>query len=301
VVDDTGAGCFPNDASSGGVDVVLSAGPGPDIEVYDSALPQPGDGQTQDAPDPTAQSRFECFQQKFEQQLAQDAVPQFTYITYANDHTAGTTPGRRTPNAMIAENDWALGETVELISKSPIWKDSLILVIEDDSQDGADHVDAHRIPAFAISPYAKRGAVIHTRYDFLSFIRTLEIAVGMDPLNLFDAVAVPMYDVFSANPDNDEPYEAIVPNVNLTERNTEASPNARFSKRLPLDFTDRTPQRYLDKILWQYVHGVGSEPPPPGPNASGIDEARWRRSGGLSKEEALEEARARWGLAEEDE
>ena len=76
---------------------------------------------------------------------------------YANDHTAGTTPGRRTPNAMIAENDWALGETVELISKSPIWKDSLILVIEDDSQDGADHVDAHRIPALAISPYAERG------------------------------------------------------------------------------------------------------------------------------------------------
>jgi hypothetical protein len=296
LVVDAGAGCFPNDASSGGVDVVLSAGPGPDIEVYDSTLPQPGHGQTQDAPDPTAQSRFDCFKQKFEQQIAQDAVPQFTYITYANDHTAGTTPGRRTPNAMIAENDWALGETVELISKSPVWKDSMILVIEDDSQDGADHVDAHRIPAFAISPYAKRGAVVHTRYDFLSFIRTLEIAIGMEPLNLFDAVAVPMYDVFSRNPDNDEPYEAIVPNVNLTERNTEGSPNARFSKRLPLDFTDRTPQRYLDKILWQYVHGEGSEPPPPGPNASGIDEARWRRSGGLSKEEALEEARARWGL-----
>jgi DNA-binding beta-propeller fold protein YncE len=301
LVVDAGAGCFPNDASSGGVDVVLSAGPGPDIEVYDSALPQPGDGQTQEAPDPTAQSRFDCFKQKFEQQLADDAVPQFTYITYANDHTAGTTPGRRTPNAMIAENDWALGETVELISKSPIWKDSLILVIEDDSQDGADHVDAHRIPAFAISPYAKRGAVIHTRYDFLSFIRTLEIAVGMKPLNLFDAVAVPMYDVFSRNPDNDEPYEAIVPNVDLTERNTGASPNARFSKRLPLDFTDRTPQRFLDRILWQYVHGANSEPPPPGPNASGIDEARWRRSGGLSKEQALEEARARWGLGEKDE
>jgi DNA-binding beta-propeller fold protein YncE len=301
VVDDTGAGCFPNDASSGGVDVVLSAGPGPDIEVYDSALPQPGDGRTQQAPDPSAQSRFDCFKQKFEGQLAQNAVPQFTYITYANDHTAGTTPGRRTPNAMIAENDWALGETVELISKSPIWKDSLILVIEDDSQDGADHVDAHRIPAFAISPYAKEGAVVHTRYDFLSFIRTLEIAVGMDALNLFDAVAVPMYDVFTPNPDNDEPYEAIVPDVDLTERNTESAPNAALSKELPLDFTDRTPQRYLDRILWQYVHGPDSEPPPPGPNASGLDEERWRRSGGTSKEEALEEARARWGMGAEEE
>ena len=300
VVDDTGAGCFPNDASSGGVDVVLSAGPGPDVEVYDSTIPQPGDGQTQEAPAASAQSRFDCFKQKFEQQLADNAVPQFTYITYANDHTAGTTPGRRTPNAMIAENDWALGETVELISKSPIWKDSLILVIEDDSQDGADHVDAHRIPAFAISPYAERGAIVHTRYDFLSFIRTLEIAVGMDPLNLFDTLAVPMYDVFTPTPDNIEPYEAIVPNVNFTERNTEASANAALSKRLPLDFTDRSPQRYLDRILWQYVHGEDSEPPPPGPNASGLDEARWRRSGGLSKEKALEEALELWGAAENE-
>ena len=300
VVDDTGAGCFPNDASSGGVDEVLSAGPGPDIEVYDSPLPQPGDGRTQQAPRPDAQSRFDCFKQKFERQLAEDAVPQFTYITYSNDHTAGTRPGRRTPNAMIAENDWALGETVELISKSEVWKDSLILVIEDDSQDGADHVDAHRIPAFAISPYAKRGAVVHTRYDFLSFIRTLEIAIGMRPLNLFDAVAVPMYDVFTPDPGNDEPYEAIVPDVDMTERNTEDSPNAALSKRLPLGFTDRTPQRYLDKILWQYVHGEDSEPPPPGPNASGLDERRWRESGGTSVEEALDQARGVWGVGGED-
>ena len=291
--------CFPNDASSGGVDVVLSAGPGPDIEVYDSRLPRPGDGTKTTTPAPaTAESRYSCFERRFNQQLADGAVPQFTYITYSNDHTAGTRPGRRTPNAMIAENDWALGETVELISKSEIWKDSLILVIEDDSQDGADHVDAHRIPAFAISPYAKEGAVIHTRYDFLSFIRTLEIAVGMEPLNLFDAVAVPMYDVFTPNADNDDPYEAIAPQVDLTERNPAGAPNARFSRRLPLDFTDRTPQRYLDKILWQYVHGPDSEPPPPGPNASGLDEARWRAGGGTSKEEALEKARARLGLAE---
>jgi DNA-binding beta-propeller fold protein YncE len=297
----SGAGCFPNDASSGGIDEVLSAGPGPDIEVYDSRIPRPGDGtKTQTAPPATAESRYECFERRFNQQVADDAVPQFTYITLSNDHTAGVRPGRRTPNAMIAENDWALGETVELISKSKVWKDSLILVIEDDSQDGADHVDAHRIPALAISPYAKEGAVIHTRYDFLSFIRTLEIATGMKPLNLFDAVAVPMYDVFTPNPDNDGVYEAIAPQVDLTERNPEDAPNARFSQRLPLGFTDRTPQRYLDRILWQYVHGPDSEPPPPGPNASGLDEARWRAGGGTSEEEALEEARARLGLTEEE-
>ena len=115
-------------------------------------------------------------------------------------------------------------------------------MIEDDSQDGSDHVDAHRIPALAISPYAKRGAVVHARYDFLSFVRTLEIVVGMEPLNLFDALAVPMYDAFDADPGNGEPYAAIPPDVSLTERNTPSAKNARFSDRLALEQTDRTPQ-----------------------------------------------------------
>ena len=173
---------------------------------------------------------------------------------------------------MIAENDLALGEMVEEISKSPIREQSLILVIEDDSQNGADHVDAHRIPAFAISPYARRGAVVHTRYDFLSFIRTFEIPLGLKPLNLFDALATPLYNAFTSKPANAEPYEAITPRQPLLERNSAGSPNSRLSQRLPLEQTDRSPQRLLDKILWQSGHGPDSEPPPPGPNGSSIDE-----------------------------
>ena len=256
-------GCFPNDASSGGTDVVLSAS-GVRVEVYDSSLP-PG------AP-LGSESRYTCFAGKFDQQVRDNAVPAFTYITLSNDHTAGTKPGERTPQAMVAENDLALGEVVDKISHSPIWKKSLILVIEDDSQNGADHVDAHRIPAFAISPYAKRGAVIHTRYDFLSFIRTLEIPIGMKPLNLFDALATPMYDVFTPGADNAEPYSAIPAKINLTDRNTAASPNAKLSSRLNIGLPDRVPQRILDRILWQAVHGADSEPPPPGPNSSPLDE-----------------------------
>jgi hypothetical protein len=263
-------GCFPNDASSGGVDSVLQ-GDRTGIEVFDSSRP-PGAS-------PTAESRFDCFRARFLTQVATGTVPKFNYLTYANDHTAGTTPGRRTPDAMVAENDYALGQTVDLISKSPIWDRSLILVIEDDSQDGADHVDAHRIPAFAISPYARRGAVVHTRYDFLSFIRTLELVVGMRPLNLFDATAVPLYDAFDATAANSEPYDAIVPEVNLLDRNTAASANASLSARLPLDSPDRVPQDILDRILWQYRHGRSSEPPPPGPNRSGLDIAEWRKNG----------------------
>jgi hypothetical protein len=258
-------------ASSGGIDEVLSLGPLPDIEVYDSSLPA-------GAP-PGSLSRFDCFKRRFDQQVQSGSVPAFNYFTLANDHTAGTKPGRRSPNAMVAENDYALGQMVDLISHSPIWNRSLILVIEDDAQDGADHVDAHRIPALAISCYAKRGAVVHTRYDFLSFIRTLQIVVGMKPLGLFDATAVPLYDAFNPDPSNCEPYDAISPNVNLTERNTAASPNARMSERLLNGRTDGIPQRWLDYILWQSVHGRDSVPPPPGPNASGVDEQGWRRSG----------------------
>jgi DNA-binding beta-propeller fold protein YncE len=254
--------CFSNDASVGNNAITGT-------EVFDSTRP-PGAL-------PTTESRMECFRTKFALQLQNNSVPKFNYLTLPNDHTLGTGPGRRTPRAMMAENDLALGQLVDTISHSPIWEKSLILVIEDDSQDGADHVDAHRIPAFAISPYAKRGAVIHTRYDFLSFIRTLELAVGMKPLNLFDAVATPLYDAFDSTPGNAEPYDAITPGIDLVERNSSSAPNAKLSKSLPLNTPDRVPQRILDRILWQSIHGPNSEPPPPGPNASGIDLEEWAK------------------------
>ena len=203
-------------------------------------------------------------------------MPAFNYLILTNDHTAGTTPGPAHPHAMIAENDWALGQIVDLISHSPIWKHSLILVIEDDSQDGADHVDAHRIPALRDQPLREAGRGRPHRYDLLSFIRTAEIVIGLKPAYLADALAVPLYDAFTSEPLNDEPYDAIVPSVDMTERNTASSPAAEASAELPLDAPDRVPQRDLDRILWKYVHGQHAVPPPPGPNASGSDEEAGR-------------------------
>jgi DNA-binding beta-propeller fold protein YncE len=258
-----GAGCFANDASSGGTDIISGQ------EVYDSSVPL--------GAKPGATSRFDCFKQRFTAQAATNSVPAFNSITLSNDHTSGTRAGARTPRAMVAENDYGLGQLVDLISKSNVWGKSLILVVEDDSQNGADHVDAHRIPALAISPYAKRGAVVHTRYDFLSFIRTLQLPIGMKPLNLFDALAVPLYDAFSADASNAEPYDAITPGIDLTERNGASAPGARLSKKLDIGSrTDAVPQRTLDEILWRSVHGAGAVPPPPGPNASAIDEEQAR-------------------------
>ena len=259
--------CYESDISNS---TVLSLG---QIQVYDSSLPA--------GADPGAKSRFDCFKNRFLTQTATNSVPAFSYIVLPNDHTEGTTPGRRTPNAQIATNDYALGQIVDLISHSDVWSSSAILVVEDDSQDGADHVDAHRMPALVVSPYAKKGAVIHTRYDHLSFLKTLEIITGIKQFNLAEALAVPLYDAFDASPGNSDPYDAILPDVSLTEKNTAATPDAKLSSRLPLTTIDQVPQRTLDRILWHYVHGMDSAPPPPGPNASGLDEAR---------EEAEEEA-----------
>jgi DNA-binding beta-propeller fold protein YncE len=245
--------CYPNDASIG-KDAVTGQ------EVYDSTAP---------ATAPGSLSRSECFRQKFQAQDMAGSVPAFTYMVLTNDHTNGLAPGRRTPQAMVADNDYALGQIVDTISHSSIWNSSLIIVMEDDSQDGADHVDAHRIPAFVISPYAKRSAVVHTRYDFPSMIRTAELPIGMKPFTLFDALATPMYDAFDSAPNNLQPYDAAAPNIDLTAKNPATAANRAAVRGLNMTATDRVPQRVLDRQLWQAVHGAGSKPPPPGPNAAG--------------------------------
>ena len=241
------------------------------MDIYDSSLP-PG------AP-PNSHSRFDCFNTRFQSQLATNSVPRFNYIVLPLDHTQGVAVGKRTPNADVADNDWALGQVVDAISHSSIWNSSLILVMEDDSQDGADHVDAHRIPTLAISPYTKRGAVVHGRYDQLSFLRTAEIIMGMKPLNLAEALAVPLYHAMTGSPGNAAPYDAITPNVDMTATNPDTAANRRASRGLPLNALDQVPQRKLDAILWHYRHGFDSQPPPPGPNASTEDGARRDESG----------------------
>jgi DNA-binding beta-propeller fold protein YncE len=246
-------GCYPND-SSVGKDSVSGQ------EVFDSSLPT-------GAPTGSA-SRFDCFSQRFATQLATNTVPALNYLVLTNDHTRGLEPGAHTPLAMVADNDLALGQIVERISHSPIWSSSAIFVVEDDSQDGADHVDAHRTEAAVISPYARRGAVVQNRYDQLSIIRSIELLLGMRPLGLFDSLATPMYDAFSPTPDNGEPYDSTSEQVDLLDRNADTATNRALSAGLDLNHgVDRVPQRTLDSVLWKSVHGASATPPPPGPNA----------------------------------
>jgi DNA-binding beta-propeller fold protein YncE len=251
-------GCYPNDASIGTDSIAAALGR--HLETFDSSLPAGAAA--------TDESRFSCFQQAFNQQVSAGTVPAFNYMVLPSDHTTGVDPGTRTPRSMVAENDYGLGQIVDLISHSKVWSSSAIFVIEDDSQDGADHVDAHRMPGAVFSPYAKRGAVIHTRYDMLSFIHSMELILGMRPLGFPDGVATPIYDAFQSTASNSAPYTALAPTYPVLQRNPNTAANRALSHGRDFVHPDRVSQDTFDRVLWYSVHGSASEPPPPGPNAA---------------------------------
>ena len=157
----------------------------------------------------------------FERQLARGDVAQLNYLWLPNDHTGGIDKRYLPPDQLVAQNDAALGYIVHTIAKSPIWKDSLILVTEDDAQNGPDHVDATRTVALAIGPYVRRNAVVSSRYDQLSLLRTIELTLGLPPLNINDALAAPMFDIFTTRPDL-RPYEPTAPSARLNEPDRKA-------------------------------------------------------------------------------
>jgi DNA-binding beta-propeller fold protein YncE len=253
-------GCFPNAAYAATDDILTGK------SVFDSTVP-PG------AP-AGAESRVDCFRSHFAAQLAAGQVPAFNYITLPNDHTQGLKAGARTPQAMIADNDLATAQIVDTISHSSIWAHSAIFIVEDDSQDGADHVDAHRTVAAVVSPYARPGAVVHTRYDQLSMLRSMELILGMHPLSLNDALATPMYDVVQSTPAGLAPYDALPETRDLLATNPAGTAGAKLSAAQDFADLDAVPQHTLDNILWMSVHGPKSTPPPPGPNATtGTDES----------------------------
>jgi YVTN family beta-propeller protein len=159
--------------------------------------------------------RFAAWRADFERRVKAGTLPRFNYLWLPNDHTNGADASIRAPQGFVAQNDAALGLILETISRSPVWRDSLVLVEEDDAQNGPDHVDATRIVALAAGPYVKRGAVVHDRYDQLSALRTVELLLGLRPMNLNDRMAVPMFGIFDARPDT-TPYAARTPSPQLS-------------------------------------------------------------------------------------
>ncbi len=190
-----------------------------------------------------------------------DEMPRLMFMRLGNDHTSGTTPGKIAPLSAAADNDYALGMIVEAFSHSRFWPSTAIFVVEDDAQNGPDHVDSHRSPAFLISPYVHRHAVDSSMYNTTSMLRTMELVVGLNPMTHFDAGARPMHAAFQAMADT-APYIAEKPRLALDQRNPAVSATA--ARSLKLDFTeeDRADDNELNEILWLAVRG-SAEPPVP--------------------------------------
>ena len=187
------------------------------------------------------------------------ALPNLSIVRISNDHTAGLNKGVPTPQFFVAENDYALGRVVEAVSKSRYWKDTAIFVVEDDAQDGPDHVDAHRSPGFVISAYNRPGALVHEFHNTVSLIRTLELCLGLAPMNFLDANATPI-DIFTGTPDL-RPYTAQMPVVALDNLYPPDKPSAamlkfmRLTDAQDLAHADMANPRELNEIIWFSVKG----------------------------------------------
>jgi YVTN family beta-propeller protein len=210
------------------------------------------------------------FIRDFEELVAGDSVPQLNIIRLPNDHTAGTRPGYPTPLSMMADNDLALGRIVEAISRSPIWDETAIFVVEDDSQNGPDHIDSHRTIALVASPYAKRGFVDHTMYDTVSMLKTMELILGLAPLSQYDAAAIPMVLAFQDEADT-TPFTALPNRFPLDSLNAPDAFGAELSMRMNLEELDAAPEELLNEIIWKSVKGPASEMPRPHTTRTWID------------------------------
>jgi DNA-binding beta-propeller fold protein YncE len=206
--------------------------------------------------------RVDVWLEEFQRLDRSEQVPRLSIIRIGNDHTLGTRIGAPTPRSMVAENDVALGRLVEAISASRVWKESAIFVVEDDSQNGPDHVDSHRSVALVASPFAKRGVVDSTLYTTSSVLRTMELILGLPPLSQYDAGASPMYNAFQPAAVQ-TPFAHLPARVPLDERNRPGTFGAAASAAMNFAVADRTPEYELNEIIWKSVRGAASPMPPP--------------------------------------
>ncbi len=206
--------------------------------------------------------RIKEWKKEFDEYERTGTLPQFQIVKLPNDHTSGMAKGKLTPKAYVAQNDLALGQLIEHISHSSYWKSSAIFVVEDDAQNGPDHVDAHRTVALVISPYTRHGYVDHTMYSTSSMVSTMERILGLPPLSQFDAVATAMENALSPAPDL-RPYDARTPSVDLDERNIAGALGQEESDQMDFTQEDRAPEWELNEIIWKSMRGPGSVMPAP--------------------------------------
>ncbi len=187
-------------------------------------------------------------------------MPDFLILRMGNDHTSGTAPGKTAPLSLVADNDQGIGMVVEGVSKSRFWGETAIFIIEDDAQNGADHVDSHRAPALVISPWVKRHQVNSTMYNQMSVLRTMEIILGLSPMTMHDASGRPMFSVFGNKPDLAK-YTNEPARIPLDTKNPANSTTAERSRKLNFHDADMADDDELNAILWKAIKGT--EPPAP--------------------------------------
>jgi YVTN family beta-propeller protein len=234
----------------------------PDIESLRPYIVTNTVGWDLHVPDVFRAAQFIKELKKFE---AADNFPNLVIVWLPNDHTSGTKLGSPTPAAQVADNDLAFGQVVEAVSRSKFWTNTCIFAIEDDPQNGWDHVSGYRTTAYVVSAYTKRGAVVKTQYNQTSLLRTIELMLGLPPMNQMDATATPMFDCFippGGTPDF-TPFTALTNNVPLDEMNPwpklisdpRLRKDAQVSARLPLDKEDQCSEDLFNRILWRAAKG----------------------------------------------
>ncbi|UKT65878.1 bifunctional YncE family protein/alkaline phosphatase family protein [Pedobacter mucosus] len=212
--------------------------------------------------DITDQVRADAWEHDFDSLLVANAVPKFSTLRISNDHTSGQKIGKVSPLAAVADNDLAVGRILEHLSKSSVWKESVVFILEDDAQNGSDHVDAHRSPAYVVGPYVKKNTVVHTMYSTSGFLRTMELILGLPPMSQYDAAAVPLFECFTNKPDF-SPYRLIKPLINLDTRNIAVNESSKRSEMFNLAKEDAAPDLDLNEVIWKSIKGEQSIMPAP--------------------------------------
>ncbi len=231
----------------------------PDIESLRPFIATNTIGWDLSVPDVWRAAQFIRSLKQFE---AADHLPNLVIVWLPNDHTSGTKTNSPTPRAQVADNDLAFGRVVEAVSHSKFWTNTCLFAIEDDPQSGWDHVSGYRTTAYVASPYTKRGATISTQYNQTSLLRTMELILGLPPMNQMDATATPMFDCFTNTPDFTA-FDSVTNQVPLDEMNPPLKKNsdaqlrqdAVVSARLPLEKADQCPEDLLNHILWRATKG----------------------------------------------
>jgi hypothetical protein len=201
------------------------------------------------------QRRADRWIEEFDQFVKSGKLPALEVVWLPSDHTSGVTPGRPTPRASMADNDFALGRIVEALSRSPYWKNTVVFVLEDDAQNGPDHVDSHRSVLLTISAYNRPG-VVHRFVNTTDVMATIEQVLGLPALSHFDHFGRPLDDVFVAQPDL-RPYRALPPQVPIDEKNPPKKEEGTAAARLDFSGVDRADEAAFNRVLWTALKGGG--------------------------------------------